>query len=399
MSNNEVINKLIEQFQNTEIAFKSKSDAQLKKAYFLFKVMGNASLVKVGNGLTKIAIGIGFPVGWAAKPTLYAHFVGGETIDKCNPVVKRLGEFNVKAILDYSVEGTDDDKTIQSALEETIRSIKNAGQNPNIPFAVFKPTAFGRSSILEKASEGIELSEEEKQEIQKFKDRINTLCKTAYDNNIPILVDAEDTWFQNIFDEVVTEMMEKYNKEKAIVFNTYQMYRWDRLDILKKAHKAATDGGYFLGAKFVRGAYMEKERARAAEKGYKDPIQPDKEATDRDYNLALKYCIENIENIVVFNGTHNEYSNAYMAQLMQEHGLKKDDPRCWFSQLYGMSDHISFNLAKEGYNVAKYLPYGPVRHVLPYLLRRAEENTSVKGQSSRELQLIEKEVLRRKNTK
>ncbi|MBN1251294.1 MAG: proline dehydrogenase family protein [Bacteroidales bacterium] len=382
-------------FENTEIAFKSKSDKELKKAHFLFKVMGSPSLVKAGNSLTKIAISINFPVAWAAKPTLYAHFVGGETIEKCKTNVEKLGEYNVKAILDYSVEGKDDDKDIEKALQETINSIKNAGSNPNIPFAVFKPTAFGKSAILEKASENKELTEFEKAEVQKFKDRIDTLCKTAFEADIPILVDAEDTWFQNIFDIVVTEMMEKYNKEKAIVFNTYQMYRWDRLDILKQAHKAATEGAYFLGAKFVRGAYMEKERARAAEKGYKDPIQPDKESTDCDFNLALKYCVENIKNITVFNGTHNEYSSAYLAELMEEKGYEKNDKRFWFSQLYGMSDHISFNLAQAGYNVAKYMPYGPVKHVLPYLLRRAEENTSVKGQSSRELQLIEKEAKRR----
>jgi len=384
-------------FENTEIAFKSKSNRELKKARFLFKVMGSPSLVKTGNALTKLALAIHFPVAWAAKPTLYAHFVGGETIEKCKNNVEKLGEYNVKAILDYSVEGKDDDKDIEKALQETINSIKNAGTNPNIPFAVFKPTAFGKSAVLEKASENIELNEFEKQEVQKFKERINTLCKTAFETDVPILVDAEDTWFQNIFDVVVTEMMEKYNKEKAIVFNTYQMYRWDRLDILKQAHKAATEGNYFLGAKFVRGAYMEKERERAAQKGYKDPIQPDKDSTDRDYNLALKFCVENIENITVFNGTHNEYSSTYFAELMEEHGIAKDDKRFWFSQLYGMSDHISFNLAKAGYNVAKYVPYGPVNYVLPYLLRRAEENTSVKGQSSRELQLLEKETNRRKN--
>ena len=399
MSDNSSQNKLNLKFDNTEIAFKSKSNTGLKKAYLLFKVMGSASLVKIGNSLTKIALGIHFPVGWAAKPTLYSHFVGGETITKCKTNVEKLGKHNVKAILDYSVEGKDDDKDIEKALDETIRSIKNAGQTPNIPFAVFKPTAFGKSIVLEKASEGIELNEIEKSEVQKFKDRINTLCKTAFEADIPILVDAEDTWFQNIFDVVVTEMMEKYNKEKAIVFNTYQMYRWDRLDILKQAHKAATEGSYFLGAKFVRGAYMEKERARAAEKGYKDPIQPDKESTDRDYNLALKFCVENIDNITIFNGTHNEYSSVYMAELMEEKGIAKNDVRFWFSQLYGMSDNISFNLAEAGYNVAKYVPYGPVNYVLPYLLRRAEENTSVKGQSSRELQLIETELNRRKNSK
>jgi len=383
-------------FDNTEIAFQSQSNSELKKAYRLFKIMGNSSLVHIGNKMAKFAIKIGFPVGWAAKPTLYAHFVGGETIQTCKKAVEKLAEYHVHSILDYSVEGKDDDADIEKALVETIYSIENAGNNPNIPFSVFKPTAFGKSAILEKASLGKTLNGTELKELEKFKDRIDTLCKKAYEINIPILIDAEDSWFQNIFDTIAESMMEKYNREKPIVFNTYQMYRWDRLDYLKTAHKKATEGNYFLGAKFVRGAYMEKERARAAEKGYKDPIQPDKEATDRDYNLALKYCVENISNITIFSGTHNDYSNAYLAQLIEENKLEKNDPRIWFSQLYGMSDNISFNLANQGYNVAKYVPYGPVQHVLPYLLRRAEENTSVKGQSGRELLLISSELKRRK---
>jgi proline dehydrogenase len=383
-------------FDNTEIAFKSLSNKELKKAYRLFKIMGNTTLVKIGNKLARIAVKIGIPVGWAAKPTLYAHFVGGETIKSCQRVVDKLEQYNVKAILDYSVEGKEKDDDIEKALQETLNSVKNAGANENIPFSVFKPTAFGKSPILEKASSGATLNNYEQKEVEKFKDRIFQLCQAAYAVDVPILIDAEDSWYQNIIDEVTELMMQRFNKEKAIVFNTYQMYRWDRLDFLKAAHQRATEGGYYLGAKFVRGAYMEKERARAEEMGYKDPIQPDKESTDRDYNLALKYCVENIQNISVFNGTHNDYSSAYMAELMKEHGLEKNDNRLWFSQLLGMSDNISFNLAEKGYNVAKYLPYGPVRHVLPYLLRRAEENTSVKGQSSRELLLISAELKRRK---
>jgi proline dehydrogenase len=383
-------------FDNTEIAFKSLSNKELKKAYRLFKIMGNTTLVKIGNKLARIAVKIGIPVGWAAKPTLYAHFVGGETIKSCQRVVDKLEQYNVKAILDYSVEGKEKDDDIEKALQETLNSVKNAGANENIPFSVFKPTAFGKSPILEKASSGATLNNYEQKEVEKFKDRIFQLCQAAYAVDVPILIDAEDSWYQNIIDEVTELMMQRFNKEKAIVFNTYQMYRWDRLDFLKAAHQRATEGGYYLGAKFVRGAYMEKERARAEEMGYKDPIQPDKESTDRDYNLALKYCVENIQNISVFNGTHNDYSSAYMTELMKEHGLEKNDNRLWFSQLLGMSDNISFNLAEKGYNVAKYLPYGPVRHVLPYLLRRAEENTSVKGQSSRELLLISAELKRRK---
>jgi proline dehydrogenase len=386
-------------FENTEIAFKSKSDSRLIWAYRLFKLMGNSKLVKVSNTMSRFAEKIGFPVGWLAKPTLYRHFVGGETIEKCQKVVDNLGKFNVKAILDYSVEGKEDDADIEAALQETLKSIKNAGTNSNIPFSVFKPTAFGKSVVLEKYSTGKELNDNEKEEIEKFRVRINKLCQAAYDVNVPILIDAEDSWYQPIFDEVTEQMMEKYNQKSAIVFNTYQMYRVDRLDYLEAAHKKSIEGNYFLGAKFVRGAYMEKERKRAAERAYPSPIQPDKESTDRDYNLALKYCVENISNISIFNGTHNDYSSAYLAELMEQNGIAKNDNRIWFSQLLGMSDNISFNLAHSGYNVAKYLPYGPVAHVLPYLLRRAEENTSVKGQSGRELLLITNELKRRKTLK
>ncbi len=384
-------------FDNTEIAFQSLSDAELKKAYRLFKLMGSATLVKIGTGLTNFALALRIPIGWAARPTLYAHFVGGETIKKCQPIVDKLEKYNVKAVLDYSVEGKEKDEDIENALKETIESIKNAGANANIPFSVFKPTAFGKSSVLEKASSKQELSDSEKDELNKFKQRINTLCETAYNADVPILVDAEDSWFQPIIDEITEEMTEKFNKEKAIVFNTYQMYRHDRLEYLKSVHKKSKEGGYHIGAKFVRGAYMEKERERAKEKGYQDPIQPDKESTDRDYNLALKYCVENIDNMAIFCGTHNEYSSKYLAELVEEHKIPKNDNRIWFAQLLGMSDNISFNLAQAGYNVAKYTPYGPVNDVLPYLLRRAEENTAVKGQSSRELLMIKSEIDRRKS--
>jgi proline dehydrogenase len=264
---------------------------------------------------------------------------------------------------------------------------------------VFKPTAFTTHNVLEKVSAGLDLNQEEKEESENFRIRVGTLCKTAYENSIPILIDAEDSWFQNFIDQVVYENMEQYNKEKAIVFNTYQMYRVDRLEKLKQAYHTAVTKNYFLGAKFVRGAYMERERARAAEKGYPDPIQRDKDSTDRDYNAALKFCIEHLDRISVFNGTHNEYSSMYMTELMAEHGIAKSDPRCWFSQLYGMSDHISFNLSNEGYNVTKYVPFGPVKSVLPYLIRRAEENTSIAGQTGRELNLIMKELDRRKEKK
>ncbi|HPE33884.1 MAG TPA: proline dehydrogenase family protein [Bacteroidales bacterium] len=383
-------------FQNTEIVFRNKSNSELRKSYLLFSALAHNWLVKAGGKLTQSLFKIGFPLNWFIKPTIYKQFVGGETISECIPTVETLNRANVKAILDYSVEGTDSEEGIQLALEETLRTIENAEGNPKIPFAVFKPTAFTTISLLTKVSAGEQLTPDEAAGADKFRQRIELLCKTAYEKNVSILIDAEDSWYQNFIDEVVNAMMAKYNRNRAIVFNTFQMYRHDRLEFLKKSYQMAVDGNYFLGAKFVRGAYMEKERARAAHMGYPSPVQPDKEHTDHDYNAALKFCIEHIDRIAIFNGTHNEYSSSYLCELMARHNLAKDDPRIWFSQLYGMSDHISFNLAHAGYNVAKYVPYGPVKHVIPYLVRRAEENTSVKGQTGRELSLIKKEIARRK---
>ncbi len=384
-------------FNNTEIAFQSKSNYQLFRSYLLFKLISKASLVRLTNRLLAFALNINFPIKWAVKPTVYAHFVGGESIRECDPAVRTLEKYRVRAILDYSVEGKSSEADIQHALEETLRSIKNAGQDPNIPFAVFKPTAFTSHTVLETMSmPGATISKEMAVEADKFRERVNTLCKAAFEANVPILIDAEDSWFQAFIDQVVEEMMEKYNHAEAIVYNTLQMYRHDRLDFLKQSYEKAVKGNYYLGIKFVRGAYMEKERERAAEKAYPDPIQPDKESTDRDYNAGLAFCMEHLDRIRVFNGTHNEYSSAYLAELMEQKGVEKNDPRIWFAQLFGMSDHISFNLANQGYNVAKYLPYGPVKHVMPYLFRRAEENTSVAGQTGRELSLIITERIRRR---
>jgi len=386
-------------FDNTEIAFKSKTDNDLRRSYVLFKTLAHNSLVRIGGSLTQTAIRMHIPINWIVKPTIYKQFVGGETIAECADTVHELAKYNVKAILDYSVEGREAPEDIQAALDETLHSIANAAKEPNIPFAVFKPTAFTTANVLTKVSAGQQLTPAEAAEADNFRQRIDQLCKAAYDQNVPILIDAEDSWYQNFIDEVVDQMMAKYNSERAIVFNTFQMYRHDRLEFLKKSWQKAVYGNYFLGAKFVRGAYMEKERERALEMKYPSPIQPDKESTDRDYNRALKFCMEHIDSITIFNGTHNEYSSQYLTELMKEKGLKNGDPRVWFSQLYGMSDHISFNLAHAGYNVAKYLPYGPVKHVIPYLVRRAEENTSVKGQTGRELSLISKEMSRRSQAK
>jgi proline dehydrogenase len=383
-------------FDNTEIAFSSKSDWDLHKAAWMFRLIGNPFMVSVGKFFSNLALKLHFPVGWAVKPTIYRHFVGGETIDECLPNVRLLEKFNVRAILDYSMEGTTTTEEINQAMDETLKTIYNAAQDKNIPFAVFKPTAFTFKNVMKKVSEKKPLTESEKLEAENFRKRVQKLCETACDHDVPIMIDAEDVCFQDFIDEVVEANMEKFNKKRAIVFNTYQMYRRDRLEVLRLSYERAVEKNYFLGAKFVRGAYMEKERARAAVFGYPDPIHPDKESTDRDYNAALKFCMERIDRISIFNGTHNEFSSSYMVELMTENGIGKDDPRCWFSQLYGMSDHISFNLSHAGYNVAKYMPFGPVRSVLPYLIRRTEENTSIAGQTGRELGLILQEIERRK---
>lgn len=386
------------QFDNTEIAFRPKSKGELRHAYWLFKIMSSPILVKMGKALTNLAITLRIPISWAVKPTIYRHFCGGETIAESLPVIRKIEKFNVKGILDYSVEGKESADDIQAALEETLRTVVNAGQDANIPFAVFKPTAFIPHRILDKIGNNETLSEEEKQEKENFKKRVNQLCSTAHEHGVPIMIDAEESWYQQFVDDVVTENMEKYNKEKAIVYNTLQMYRTDRLDFLKQSIEKARAGQYFLGIKFVRGAYMERERARAEHMGYPDPINPDKPATDQMYDDGLRVSVDHIDIMSIFNGTHNEASNRLLCELMEEKGIARNDSRIWFSQLFGMSDHISFNLAEEGYNVSKYLPYGPVKHVLPYLIRRTEENTAVAGQTLRELDLVTSERRRRRRT-
>jgi proline dehydrogenase len=386
-------------FNNTESAFITKSKRKLKKAWWLFKIVGSPFLVKSGKFFINMANAIRLPVKWLVKPTIYSHFCGGETLAECGSNVKLLATHGVKSILDYSVEGTETDEDIHLALEETLKAIRHAAQDPDIPFSVFKPTAFAPFHILEKASAGELFTEYDKAEAMKFEERIETLFRTGFELDVPVMIDAEETWIQPYIDSLVQKMMEKYNKAKAIVYNTLQMYRQDRLDFLHKSLEEAEKGNYFLGMKLVRGAYMEKERARAEKLNYPSPIHPDKTSTDKSYDDALAFCVEHIDRISLFNGTHNENSCQLLARLLKEKELNTNDPRIFSSQLFGMSDHISFNMAKAGYNVAKYIPYGPVKHVLPYLIRRAEENTSVAGQTGRELSLLSQELKRRKSLK
>ena len=383
-------------FDNTEIAFSGKSDKDLRRSFWLFRMIGSPSFVKIGKGLTNFALKIHFPIKGMIKATIFKQFVGGENIEECSKTVEALGKFHIGTILDYSAEGKESEKDFDACTAETIATIERAKNDPHIPFCVFKVTGLARFDLLVKYSAGEKLSAEEEKEFLKIRQRVDKICATAHTHSKPIFLDAEESWIQKAIDDLADEMMEKYNTQKAIAYNTFQLYRHDRLEFLKKSLECAQQKNYFLGAKLVRGAYMEKERARAAEMNYPSPINETKEKTDQDYNAALKFCVDHIDRISFCAGTHNEESSLYLVKLLAEKNIPHNDPHVFFSQLLGMSDHISFNLSSDNYNVAKYVPYGPVREVLPYLIRRAQENTSVKGQTGRELSLIIKEKKRRK---
>jgi proline dehydrogenase len=398
-------------FDNTENAFAYKSDKELKKARFLFKTMSYQGLVKLGIKITPWAIRIGMPINGLIRNTIFKQFVGGETLEETAAVAKKLGQYDVRIILDYGVEGGEGEAAFNHATDEFIKVINYASDQPNIPFMSVKVTGIARFSLLEKLDRSVEsnagplmqrftsalasLTADEKSEWQRVQERIQRICKTASEKNVGVFIDAEDSWIQDPIDVLVMQMMEQFNKSRAVVYNTLQLYRHDRLRFLKDSLEAAQQGNFILGAKLVRGAYMEKERKRAAQMNYPSPIQPDKESADRDFNAAVQYCIDHIDRIALVVGSHNEYSNLFTTQLLRQKGLPLNHPHVHLSQLYGMSDNITFNLAKAGCNVSKYLPFGPIKDVIPYLMRRAQENTSVKGQTGRELGLIKKEMQRR----
>lgn len=384
-------------FNNTQVAFALKSDTELDRAYFLFKMIASEPLVRIGTAVTNFALKAHLPVEGLIRASVFDHFCGGVNEDDCLTVVDKMyTKGKVSSVLDYSVEGKEEEEQFDIALEMTLKTIEFAREKQAIPFAVFKPTGFGRFELYEKLGEGKTLTVEEAAEWHRVLERFDLVCKTAHEKDVALLIDGEESWMQDAADDLVLDMMRKYNKEKAIVFNTLQMYRWDRLDYLKKVHEIAKNEGFYIGMKLVRGAYMEKENKRAEEKGYMSPICISKEATDINYDDAVIYMVEHLDKMAIFAGTHNEESSYKLMKLMNENGIAKGDERVWFGQLYGMSDNISYNLAENGYNVAKYLPFGPVRDVMPYLIRRAEENTSVAGQTSRELNLIKTERNRRK---
>lgn len=385
-------------FENTEVAFAAKSNSELNKAYWLFKLIGNPALVKVGKQATSIALRLNLPLNWIIKPTIFQQFCGGETIDECSKTIARLGHSKIGTILDYSVEGKEDEASFDATCAEIMATLERAAKEPqHIPFSVFKLSGLGTLSLLESINSGLnELSDAGRLQYLDFHARVERICKRAFELGVPVFIDAEESWIQDGIDRIAAEMMNKYNRSKAIIYNTIQLYRHDRLAFLKESFAQAQGEGYYLGVKLVRGAYMEKERARAERMGYPSPIQPNKEASDRDFDAALAFCVENRDRIAICAGTHNEKSSRLLASLMEKHGVAPGDPHFYFAQLLGMSDHISYNLAHNGFLVAKYVPYGPVKEVLPYLIRRAEENTSVKGQTGRELSLIISEKNRRR---
>lgn len=388
--------RMLPQFDNTEIAFRYKTSKDLKQAQFLFSSMGSQALTSIGIQLTTFALKLRLPIEGVIKRTIFRQFCGGETMQEAAQTADILDQYGVGIILDYGVEGKDDEAEYDKAVPEFIKAIQYAASQKNIPFVSVKVTGFSRFALMERVHNREELSQAEKEEWARVGSRIAQIGAAAAQYKVMLLVDAEETWIQDAVNDLIDPLMEKYNQEEAIIFNTFQLYCHGTLPYLKQMYNDAKSKGYILGAKLVRGAYMEKERKRAAEMNYPSPIQPNKVATDHDYDEAVHFCLEHLSNISLFIGTHNEQSCLLAAKYMDEHGLQHNHPRVYFSQLFGMSDNISFNMANAGFHVAKYLPYGPVRDVMPYLMRRAQENTSVAGQTGRELLLINKELKRRK---
>lgn len=382
-------------FNNTEVAFQLKSDSELERAYFLFKMISHEPLVRIGTAATNFALKAHLPIEGLIRSTVFDHFCGGVNEEDCLPVIDKMYEKGVSTVLDFSVEGKEEETFFDAAVEKTLKLIRFADEKEAMPIVVFKPTGFGRFYLYQKIGEGKSLTTSEQEEWNRVVERYHKVCKLAKERDVVVLIDAEESWMQDAADNLIEDLMKVYNTDKAIVYNTLQTYRWDRLNYLKDLHTRAKQHGFKIGVKLVRGAYMEKERERAEKKAYPSPICETKELTDKNFNDTMEYALKNIDDISVFIGSHNEYSNYLAIDLMEKLNIDKSDNRVWFGQLYGMSDHISFNLAAQGYHVAKYVPFGPVKDVMPYLIRRAEENTSVSGQTSRELDLLKKERQRR----
>jgi len=385
--------------RDTAVAFSSLSDAELKRSVNLFRLMNNPTLVKVGSTLTRQALKLGLPIKGVVKSTIFKQFCGGETIAESQTVLKKLSEHRVFTIMDYGKEAAETEEELEKTVHFLVKTLELAKADPHINIISSKISGLIRFSILEKVSANEKLSEQEAAEYKRGIHRVKFLSKAAYDSDVQVYFDAEESWIQPAIDDIVTLMMKYYNQENAIIFNTMQMYRHDRLEYLKNCFKSAQEENYTLAVKIVRGAYMEKERNRAELLEYDSPIQVDKASTDKDFNAAIDFCLENYDEITFCCATHNEESTLHLATSMINNGIERDTESIWFSQLYGMSDHLTFNLANAGFNAAKYLVYGPVSDVIPYLIRRAQENMSVSGDMSRELSFLSSEVKRRKEDK
>jgi proline dehydrogenase len=382
-------------FDDTAIAFEAKTNSELKKAKFLFSLIGNQRLMKIGRFLTLWAFKFNLPLKKLVKATIFKQFCGGETLEECLPTMQHLGKYNIGSIPDYSVEGKENTQDIIKTTNEILFNIQKSKTLEDVPFCVFKMSGITSTNLLEKLSAKAALSSKEEEDYIKLKERVRRICDNARMADKPIFIDAEETWLQEAIDKIALDMMKIFNTEKVLVYTTIQMYRKDKLEYLKKMTEIAKNGNFIFGVKLVRGAYLEKENERAKKMGYPSPMQSTKQDTDNDYDQALEFCVNHIDNVALVFGSHNEKSAALLTSLMQKSNIENNHPHIYFSQLFGMSDHISFKLAKEGFNVAKYLPYGPVKEVLPYLIRRAEENTSVAGQTNRELSLLTREIKRR----
>ncbi len=383
-------------FEDTQIAFASKTDFKLMKSYWIFAIMNQNWLVKLGTFFIKLFLFLHFPIKKLIKTTVFEQFCGGESIEDCDLTIQALGKVHIGTILDYSVEGEENEKSFQKTKAEILKTIEKAKVDPQIPFAVFKLTGLFQSELLEKHQAGQAFDEEETESFAHSKEFLIEICQKAHDEGVKLFIDAEESWIQNSIDTLTYEMMAMFNEREAIIFNTFQMYRVDMLDNLRLAIEEAENSNYFFGAKLVRGAYLEKERQRAHEDEYSEPLHKHKEDTDRDFNAAIDVCLAHLGQVSFCVGTHNEFSCMQLCDKMEALEIPSNHSHIFFAQLLGMSDNISYNLAANGYNVAKYVPYGPVAAVMPYLFRRAEENSSIAGQTSREFGLLQKEVNRRK---
>ncbi len=380
---------------DTATAFADKSDSELKEKYRIFRLLNSPLLNSIGSAATRFALSLGLPVEGLIKKTIYEQFCGGETIAECEPTIQKLAASNIGTILDFSVEGKSSEEDFDRTKDEIMKTVRRAKNDPKVPFAVFKVSGIAPLGTLERLSKRKKLDAKSQAKCERIFNRVGEICEYAYSLGQPVFIDAEESWIQDAIDRLATEMMETYNREKPIVFNTLQLYRSDRLQYLKEARRQAQLDGYILAVKLVRGAYMEKEREMAEKEGYPSPIYPTKADTDAAYNAAIEYCLKHYRDMTFVAATHNEESSKMLAEKMDELGIPADHESIYFSQLYGMGDNISYVLADRGFNVSKYVPYGPVPETIPYLIRRANENSSAAGQVSRELELLERELKRR----